>query len=300
MQNIWDVSIQRGWIFGLSIVATLLAITVGLTVYAVTSPITMWLFVLSILSILSLSLAIRLVYQIWGLITASYTMDRNAIVIHWGGVEHIVPMAKVRKVMPGNELRELKVRPAIRWPGYYVGLGKTEDIDTILFYATTSPDYQVVIKTDTVAYAISPVDLETFLPALRERLEMGPTQEIEEQSTHPPFLDWDIWRDRLALGLLIGAVFLLTALVGFMCWRFPYLPSEVALRFSADGVPLLIASKNRVFYLSLLGLIFTAINSVLGFLLYHRERTASYFLWSSLCVVLIALWTAVLQLFAYQ
>ena len=282
MQNIWDVSIQRGWIIGLTLVAVLLAVTVGLVVYAVTSPITIWLFLMSVLSVITLGLAIRLVYQLWGLISASYTMDRNAVVIHWGGVEHVVPMSEVREVIPGSELQNLRIRPGIRWPGCFVGIGKAEGTEAILFYATNPPAQQVVLRTDTVAYAISPADLETFLPALRERLEMGPTQEVEERSTHPPFLDWQIWQDRWGLGVLLGAVALLIALVGFLCWRFPYLPPEIGLRFTTDGNPVLVTAKIRIFYLSLLGLIFTGVNGILGLILYKRERTASYFLWSSL------------------
>ncbi len=104
MQNSWDVDIQRGWIIGLMLIAVLLATTVGLVVYAVTIPISLWLFLLSILAVVTLGLAIRLAYQLWGLISASYSMDRNAVVIHWGGVEHVVPMAQVREVKSGNEL----------------------------------------------------------------------------------------------------------------------------------------------------------------------------------------------------
>jgi hypothetical protein len=299
MQNSWDVSIQRGWIVGLTLVAVLLAVTVGLVVYALTSPITVGLFLISVLAVLTLGAAIRLVYQVWGLISASYTMDRNAVVIHWGGVEHTIPMAEVQEVLPGSELENLRVRPGVRWPGCYTGIGWTPEIETILFYATTAPAHQVVLRTDAVAYAISPADLETFLPALRERLEMGPTQEVEVLSTHPPFLDWDIWQDWWGLGLLLGAVALLVALIGFLCWRFPYLPPQIGLRFTSDGIPMLVTEKIRLFYLALVGLIFTCFNGILGLFFYRRERTASYFLWSSLLVVLVALWAAVILLFSY-
>ncbi len=299
MQNTWDVSIQRGWIIGLTLIAVLVATTVGLVVYSVTAPISIWLFLMSVLAVITLGSAIRFAYQLWGLITASYTMDRNAVVIHWGGVEYMVPMSEVREVMPGSELQNLRMRPGIRWPGCFIGIGKAAGIETILFYATQVPAQQVVLRTETVAYAISPVDLESFLAALGERLEMGPTQEIEERSTHPAFLDWDIWRDRWGLGLLLGSVALLVLLVGLLCWRFPYLPAEIGLRFTADGAPLLLTDKIRIFYLSLLGLIFICINGILGLLFYHRERTASYFLWSGLLAVLAALWAAVILLLSY-
>jgi hypothetical protein len=296
MQNSWDVSIQRGWIIGLTLVAFLLAVTVGLIVYAISSPISIWLFLMSVTAIITFGIAIRLVYQIWGLISASYTMDRNAVVIHWGGVEHVVPMSDIREVVSGSELQNLRLRPGIRWPGCFLGIGAATDTETILFYATQPLAQQVVLRTETVAYAISPADIETFLLALRERLEMGPTQELEQLSTHPLFLDWDIWRDRWGMGLLLGAVMLLVALVGLLCWRYPSLPSTIALRFTADGAPMLVTDNIRIFYLALLGLIFTCVNGGLGLVFYRVERTAAYFLWSGLLVVMIALWTAVIQL----
>ena len=40
----------------------------------------------------------RVLYQLWGLINASYELDRNALVIHWGPVEHRIPMGNVRDV----------------------------------------------------------------------------------------------------------------------------------------------------------------------------------------------------------
>ena len=299
MQNSWDVSIQRGWIVGLILIAVLLSATVGLVVYAVSSPINIWLFVIIMLAVATLGSAIRLVYQLWGLMTASYSMDRNAVIIHWGGTEHTVPMALISEVISGSDLQNLKIRPGIRWPGCFLGIGKADDIETILFYATEFPSQQVILRTKTVAYAISPADLETFLPALRERLEMGPTQEVEEKSTHPPFLDWAIWHDRWGWGLLLGAFTLLVTFVGFLCWRYPYLPSQIGLRFSASGEPMLLTSKNRIFYLSLLGLIFTILNGSIGLFLYHRLRAAAFFLWSGLLTSLAALWVAVILMLSY-
>jgi hypothetical protein len=59
---------------------------------------------------------------------------------------------------------------------------------------------------------------------------------------------------------------------------------------------MLVTDKIRIFYLALLGLIFTCVNGGLGLVFYRVERTAAYFLWSGLLVVMIALWTAVIQL----
>ncbi|MDF1515620.1 MAG: hypothetical protein P1S60_17560 [Anaerolineae bacterium] len=69
------------------------------------------------------------------------------------------------------------------------------------------------------------------------------------------------------------------------------------MRFATGGSAILTAEKTRIFYLALLGLIFTGINGILGLLFYRRERTAAYFLWSGLLIILIALWAAVIMMF---
>ncbi len=299
MRNLWDLKIRLGWIIGLILLLIALGATTALAAYAISTPISIWTFVMAMGACITMGFALRLVYQLWGLINASYEMDRNALVIHWGGTHYHIPMASVQAVFSGADLQELRMRPSLRWPGYFVGYGKSE-IGPILFYATRSLKQQVIVRTEGMAYAISPNDLEEFLRAFGERLDMGPTQEVEEASSHPAFLNWMIWRDQVGLITLSSSLLLLVLLVGLICWRYPYLPSEIALRFTAGGVPLLIARTPRIFYLALLGIAFLVLDSVLGFLLYHRERIACYFLWAGLLAVQSGLWIAVVSILLRQ
>ncbi len=328
MDNTWRLEVRKGWIFGLALAVIAIAATVGLIVTAVITPLSIWVFLMAIGACITLGLAVRIVYQLWGLINASYELNRNALTLHWGPVEHQVPMGSVREVISGEKLAGLSVRPSLRWPGYYVALGNialgadSEDTQAegspplgvstagereipdnrrpILFYATARPKNQVVVRTEGVAYGISPADKAEFLVALRERLEMGPTQEIEERSSHPKFLDWPIWRDRWALIMLVASFALLIVLVGVLCWRYPYLPGQIALRFTPSGTPLLVANPGRIFYIALVGAIFAVVDSALGLFLYQRERALSYFLWSGLLAAMASLWAAVISILLMQ
>ena len=300
MTNTWDLKVVLGWIIGLAICVIGIALVVALVALVLMQPISIWTFLLGLGAVATMAFIIRVIYQLWGLASASYELDRNALVIHWGGVTHQIPMASVQDVLPGTEVGRLRMRPGFRWPGYFVGLGEAQKVSPILFFATAPLNDQVVIRTTGMAYAISPKDMETFLPALRERLDMGPTQEVEEISTHPAFLDWAIWKDRLGLSLLLGSATLLALLVGLLCWRYPSLPAEIALRFSSTGEPLLIVAASGIFYMALLGVIFLVINGGLGLFFYHRERTATYFLWSGLLAVQGALWAAAISILLRQ
>jgi hypothetical protein len=300
MRNTWNLDIRWGWITGLVIVAVLIALTVALGALAWMLPITLWTFLMGVAAIVMLAIIVRLIYQLWGLINAVYEMDRNAVTIHWGGTQHQVPLASVQAVLQGDDVKALRMQPGFRWPGYFVGLGEAADVGQILFFATRPLAEQVIIRTAGMAYAISPKDREEFLQALRERLEMGPTQEVVESSKHPVFLDWDIWRDRLGLSVLSGSLMLLTLLVGVLCWRYPYLPPEIAMRFGSAGEALLVVAASRIFYLALLGVIFMVINGGLGLLLYRHRRTATYFLWIGLLAVQGMLWAAAVSILMRQ
>ncbi|MGC9349429.1 MAG: PH domain-containing protein [Anaerolineae bacterium] len=305
MDNTWRVEIRRGWIVGLALVVVLIAATVGLVVYAVVTPLSLVVFLAGLGACVTLALVVRILYQLWGLINASYELDRNALMIHWGPVQHQVPMGSVREVLSGAKLKELKVRFSLRWPGYFVAIGRAETeagetADPLLFYATRSLDQQVVLRTDGAAYAVSPADRDKFLVALRERLEMGPTQEVEERSSHPAFLDWAIWRDGWALGMLLGSVALLVILVGVLAWQYPMLPQQIGLRLTPDGEPLLLASRARLFYLVAVAAAFLMINGGVGLFFYRRERPLSYFLWSGLLATIGSLWAAVLSILLLQ
>ncbi len=315
MDNTWRLDVRRGWIVGLTLAVVCIAATVGLVVLALVRPLSIWVFLLVVGACLTLGLAIRILYQLWGLVNASYELDRNALVIHWGPTEHQIPLGSVREVISGTKLQDRHIRPSLRWPGYVVALGRatvaaagenrsTEarvtKLDPILFYADVGPAKQVILRTDAVAYAISPAELEPFLVALRERLEMGPTQEVEERATHPKFLDWQIWRDHWALGMLLTGFGLLILLIGMLCWRYPYLPPEIVLRVTATGEPLLIAHAGRIFYVALVGTVFSVLNAGLGFLFYLRERPIAYFLWSGHVAIVASLWAAVVFILLMQ
>ena len=314
MENTWRLNIRMGWIIGLALTVILIGATIGLVVAAVVSPLSIRVFLLSLGACVTLGLAIRVLYQLWGLINANYELDRNALVIHWGPIEHQIPMGSVRDVISGAKLENVRIRPSLRWPGYIIALGKATaprgatdpddmervDLDPILFYASAPVRYQVILRTDGITYAISPEDTEAFLVALRERLEMGPTQEVEEHSTHPAFLDWEIWRDRWGLALLGCSVGLLVLMVGVLCWRFPYLSAEIPLKFTPAGSILLTGGRARIFYFALVGTAFTLINGGLGLFFYRRQRPLSYFLWTGLLAALGGLWAAVVSILLMQ
>lgn len=292
----WKIDLRRGWQVGLAFVVLLILLAAGLVALAVLNPLSLLTFLLGLGALGALAGAALLAYWLWDFIHASYVLDRNVLIIRWGGYEHQIPMAQIREVLLGSELEGVRLQGVIRWPGYFVGWGESPTTGPLRFYASRPLKGQVILRLEETAYALSPQNLEPFVEALRERLTMGTTQEVERTVQRPKFFGWTIWRDPRALIPLGVSLLLLVLLVGLLTFRYPYLPPQIVLQFSTDGEPLLTARAVRIFYLALLGTLFVLIDGGLGLFLYRRRPMAAYFLWDGLVVLQASLWIAVLTI----
>ena len=126
---------------------------------------------------------------------------------------------------------------------------------------------------------------------------LGPQIEVRQESTRAAYVDWPIWQDRVAQGVLLGGVLLCAILFGMLLFRYPHLPNVLPMHYDAAGRVDRIAPRSEVFDLPIIGLIAWATNLVLGILFYRRQRMLSYLAWSGTLVVLVlilmALWNIV-------
>ena len=252
-------------------------------------PITFLTFVQSVLVLLSLPWLGLLAYWLYGLFTLQYHLDRNRLFIHWGPTWQIIPLPEIERVEIGPRLASpLRYRGAW-WPGYWSGHGQVVDVGLTLFYATSPAARQVILLTPALAYAISPPDPEAFLREFELRRDMGPTQLLEQSSHQPGFAGWTFWADRAAQGLLVSGSLMAVALFGRLCWHYASLPEQI------DYIGR-IGQRSGLFALPVIGLLVLAMNLVLGFLLYRRERVGAYLVWGSVAAVHVLLWLALGQL----
>ncbi|MEA3309103.1 MAG: PH domain-containing protein [Chloroflexota bacterium] len=292
----WRPDIQRGWRLGLAFIAGLVLLATGLSLLAALSPVSLLTFFWGLAALIALVGAVLVGYWLWGLLHAFYTLDRNALIIHWGEYQEQLPLRAVQEIYSGDEIAELRLRQVIRWPGHYFGRGTAPQTGPIHFYATSPLTTQIIIRTSELTVAISPARREEFLASLAERQAMGTTQDVGYDYLHPAFFDWEIWQDRPAINLLGSSLILLTLFAGLLSWRYPTLPSAVIFKMNTAGQPLLIAPPSRLVYLGLLGIIFTLLNGGFGFLFYRRQPMVSYFFWGSLLLLQASLWVAMLTI----
>jgi len=288
----WRADITLGLCVGIGLVVIIILVDASLVWLASTRPLGIGTFASGLAVLVSLAALGLIVYWLYGLACSGYSLDRNALVIQWGPTEQTIPAGQIERVLTGEEAEgRIRFRGG-RWPGYCVGYGEVPGAGPALFYATVPPSRQIYIVTPGLTYGISPTNRNEFLKSLHTRLQMGPTQLVEQSSRRPGFLDWAIWRDRLGLALLATGFLAILALTGLLCFKIPTLPQLVPLHFDALGNPDRLGLRAQVFILAIIGLLALVLNGALGVLVYRRERVASYLLWGSVILVQLLVWTA--------
>jgi hypothetical protein len=291
----WSIDRRLGNRLGIFFIVWLVLLDAFLVWTATQLPISVITFVLALIALVTLPIMASLVYWLTGLNRSAYLMDRNVLTIRWGAVQQLIPMASIRQVLHGSEITEHVRRfRGGRWPGHWVGQGEVKGIGPILFYAAGGFDQQLVVVTAGVAYAITPADMAGFVEAFDQRQKMGPTQEVIQSSIRPPLLDWPLWTDWLAIGLVSTASLACLLLFGYTCWRFPELAPHVALHFDTLGTPDRFAPRSQVFLLPAIGLLSLGANAVIGLPMYLRDRAGAYLVWGGALVVQVLAWIAAL------
>jgi hypothetical protein len=288
----WKTDVGRGLSIGIGLMVAIVLVDVGLIWLAAIRPLTVGTFIIGLAVLFSLGLLALIGYWLQGLSSSGYFLDRNALVIHWGPMEQTIPTRQIERVLTGDEVEGSIQFYGGMWPGHCVGYGEVPGAGPALFYATVPPRYQIYIVTPGLTYGISPANAEGFLESLHKRLQMGPTQIVEQSSRRPGILNWAIWQDRVGLALLAVGFLAILALTGFLCFQFPALSRLVPLHFDAAGNADRLGSRGQIFFIPLIGLLALLLNGTLGAIAYRRERVASYLLWGGAVLVQVLVWTA--------
>ncbi len=294
----WKTNRQLGMRVTIGIIAWLVIFDLLLIWIAVQLPITLLTFMMGLVVLASLPLFVILGYWLAGLRRSSYSLDRNALAINWGATQQVIPMSTITTIAPGSQVSgSIRFRGAY-WPGLWVGHGEVAGVGTTLFYAATALRSQILfVITPGVAYAISPPDPLKFLEAFQQRKTMGPTQDVQPSSRRPEWLEWSLWSDKLAWGMVGVAALLAVLLFGVLAWRFPGLPQTISMHYNLAGLPDRMAGRTQVFILPLIGLLTLIANTGLGGVAYYyKEHLGAYLLWGGALMVQVLLWGACLQI----
>lgn len=252
---------------------------------------------LLLLLILALWLPIGyLLWRAWVCLSLTYWIDRNAVTVAWGPIRQVIPIGDVQQVYRGDAVTALLAgaplapgpngqvdRPALalaaRWPAiarfvvYGPDAGTRRLPGGIKVYSVASrplPE-QLLLRSSSGIYGISPADPNSFLAVLQEQHQLGPTRLVANQRSWPRLVRYPLWQDRFLLVLLLAGFLGALLLLGVAMSRFAALPFALPQWDDLD--------RRMIFLFPIFGLAVWLINGIWGLLVYRRQRVASVLLW---------------------
>lgn len=282
---------DRGRWYGLAVVLALGLLDIFLVSQLLGRPVDGLSFVLAVTVLGSLVVMGYLAYRTFGAWTLEYWVDRNAVTLVWGAARQIVPLSRIQRILaatPAAPSAATSGRPAgiWHWPCPERRRYPVAGIGMVNAYATRPLAEQIILVTDEESFGLSPIDAPGLMQALQQRHALGPARLASMELRRPPVWTWALWRDRGALFLMAAGLLGVLVMFGVLCFRFPYLSSDLPLHFDVTGRPDRIAEKSGLFALPLIGLVTWLFNTAAGIWLYrHVQRGAAYLLWGGALVV---------------
>jgi len=292
---IWKPSKTLGLLVGLLMLLTLVGVQVLLvhSLCAQEAGVSAYLTALQLL--IFLPLLIRWLGSYYGLITLSYDVDSESLVIHCGLTHYRVPLGSIRDVLPGHDVRMSESFRGVGWPGYLAGRAQLERLGNIIVCSTEPIERQTVIVTDSGCYGISPREVPGFLSALESERSSTVQGRAEPQVIKAGLAAWPVWRDR---GFWITVCIALLAnllLFGAVSSRYDMLPQRFSVWGSTGQDATRVVAKEDLYLLPVAGTAMLMANTLVGLLVHRRERVAAHILAACSFCMQAPLWTAVLS-----
>lgn len=285
---------------GLAVCTWIVLIDIMFLIWMWARPVDWLKFLLIVLLLLSVPLFLRLAYRTWALFSLEYWVDRNAVTVSWAGQHQIIPLPSLRHVAEGDG-EEFRHANWWDWPAPHIRTVEIEGAPRFTLLATRPMAECLLLDTGSHIFAISPEEPDLFLEILHDRYDMGAAIQlrVEQHNVAPIMWLWDklMGRDAVGLGLLLGGVIGLLVLFGALMIRFPNLPSDLVVRYNAQGDPELIRSKSALFLLPGIGFMAWLVNGLWGgWMAAHDHPMGAYLLWGGAIVVEIFALMALLAL----
>ncbi len=268
-----------GALYGAGIAALALALSLGLLYKGLASDVGTGQIAPFAVSLLLFGIGCLYAYWTWGCRSLRYVIDRNALSIRWGGLRQVIPLERIVRLIPGDEVEHPHIE-GVSWLGHHVGRGYVDSIGEVLFYSThrTMKEVLYVQTDDGTTYAISVDDPIVFSETIQSNQARGSLFE-QRQAVHR----WGVaaqsfWLDanaRLLTVILIGAFF---AMLAYVLYTYPGLSQSVPMRFPALGGVVRVADKSDLLDIPRSALGFLTMNLVLAVFLHSWERMVGYLL----------------------
>jgi hypothetical protein len=275
---------------------------IGFSVFQMASEtVSPFLGIWTTLVVIGFPLALLVIYRLYGLLTAEYILNRDGFYLRWGLATDQIPIADIAALQPQSGYPGVsRPRLGIWWPGCITGQSHSEEFGLTEFFACSTIKGNVIIQLRNRVIVITPPDVQDFMQAFSEIVQMGALEEIPEISQRPDFFSARLWADRYARGLIGLGLILILALLASVSYQVSRLESTVPFSFDEFGVPDLFVPPARLLILPLVGGVFWVADLVIGSWLYRmdKNRPVAYLVWGMGVVLVGMLWGAMINLIA--
>jgi hypothetical protein len=222
-----------------------------------------------------------LVYRLYALQRANYSLDRDKLSITWGLRVEQIPISDIEWVRPMDILAVRPPLPFFRLPGSVVGVRHHPEFGTVEYIASDEK-LLLLVATSSLIFAISPSDPTNFTQTIQRAIEMGSLSPSAPRSVYPSFVVAQAWGSALARYLWLAGLFLN---IGLLAWVSLIAPSlgRVPLGFQPSGAPGQPVPAVALMLVPAVSIFLYAVGWVAGLAFYRREdhRTLAHLVWAS-------------------
>ena len=177
----------------------------------------LWLLLLGIILLFPLPV---LVYNLYGLLSATYSLERDGLRLRWGLRREDIPLQDVEWLREAREMGFELPLPALRLPWAILGTRNVEGLGKVEYMASDA-QHLLLVATPQCVFVVSPADLRGFERAFRRTMEMGSLSPMAAYSTQPVVFLRQMLADRGVRILLAVSTFLLIGLLVVVALQLP-------------------------------------------------------------------------------
>ena len=246
--------------------------------------------------LIAIPLVLLVINRLYGLLTASYRIDRDGFYVRWGLAFEQVPLDSINRVeLAANEPSRPKL--GFWWPGCLVGEATDEDGHALEFFATAAPLLSVWLESGRILI-ISPPDIQAFEDSLMSATRMGSLEAIQARSERADAVVSGIWRDRTARWLILAGLLIPLVLTAALVVLAPALGDAVPFGFAIDGSAEPLVPPGRLLLIPFIAALIWAADLISGAWFFNQEsdRPIAYALWGVAILAGLLLTAATVQL----
>jgi hypothetical protein len=222
-----------------------------------------------------------LIYWLYSLNRANYSLDRDRLTISWGLRTEQIPVSDVEWVRPKSAMTTPLPLPFIHLPGAVLGVRKHADLG-IMEYLASDVNSLLLVATPKRVFVISPQDPNGFMQTIQNSIEMGSLSPVAPESVYLSFAVVQAWQSTLARYFWLAGLFLN---IGLFTWVSLLIPTlgRVPLGFLPSGLPGEAVPGAGLILIPIVSIFFFIAGWVAGLVFYPRpdRRPLANIIWAS-------------------